>query len=223
MSAPAGARSLSTEMTRIDHLKARRTVAIAIALATLAIVPFASQALADSGRVAGAAAAVGGSDGVCPDAERPANEATPLELRRSVRCLINLERAIRGKGKLKREKTLQKAALKHSLVMVEAECLAHRCGDEPTLAERIERSGYLDSADAWQFAESTGCGVSADAMVDNWMATKFHRINILEKTYIDVGVGVVQEPVDERCDTGYATFTVVFGWRTPEPEPSPGS
>ncbi len=210
-------------MTRIDQAKARRTAAIATALATLAIAPFASQALADGDGAAPNRAALGGSDGVCPEAEQPADEATPLQLRRSIRCLINLERAINGKGKLKREKTLQKAAQKHSLVMVETECLAHRCGEEPALPIRIERSGYLDTAEAWQFAESTGCGVSADAMVDNWMATKFHRINILDKTYIDVGVGVVQEPVDERCDTGYATFTVVFGWRTPEPEPNPDS
>ena len=155
-------------------------------------------------------------------------KATPDELRtgqarKAVLCLINLERAVHGRSRLKRSKPLQKAAQKHTAVMVETGCLAHRCGDEPELPERVERSGYLEGADAWQFAESTGCGASAQAMVDNWMASKFHRINILEKTYMDVGVGVLQQPVDERCDTSYATFAVVFGWRTPAPEPSPAS
>jgi uncharacterized protein YkwD len=191
-------------------------VAIATAVAALAIAQLAALGLAPADGAAAPTHAAGGATGACPEADQPADEATVLELRRSIRCLINVERAVRGRSKLQRSKPLKKAAQKHSVAMVETGCLAHRCGDEPELPDRIERSGYLDAADAWQFAESTGCGVSAEAMVENWMATKFHRINILEKTYIDIGVGVVQAPVEDRCDAGYATFTVVFGWRTPD-------
>ena len=98
--------------------------------------------------------------------------------------------------------------------MVETDCLAHRCGDEPDLPTRLERAGYFDDAEAWQFAESTGCGAQRRGdgrQLDG--DARFHRINILEQDFDDLGVGVVQEPVNERCDKGYATFAVVFGWR----------
>jgi hypothetical protein len=52
-------------------------------------------------------------------------------------------------------------------------------------------------------------------MVTNWMANRFHRVNILEQTYRDIGIGAVAAPVPSRCDDSYATFAVVFGWRTP--------
>ena len=207
-------------MTRIDQLNSRRAVVIATAVATLAIALLATLALPGTGA---AAPAQSGGGSACPDADQPAAESTPLELRRSVRCLINFERALHGRTKLARAKPLQKAAQHHTEVMVETDCLAHQCGGEAELADRVAHSGYLDGADAWQFAESTGCGVSARAMVENWIATRFHRINLLDKTYGDIGVGVVQEPVAERCDEGFATFAVVFGWRTPEPEPVPAS
>jgi uncharacterized protein YkwD len=201
-------------MTSSPQPAARRPVAIAAALTALAVALLASFALAAQ-HGSGAPPRAGAG---CPDADQPADAATAVELRRSVRCLINVERAVRGRAKLARSTALQSAAQRHAEVMVESDCLAHRCGDEPDLAARLERSGYLDGADAWQYAESTGCGASASAMVSNWMASRFHRVNILEKMYRDVGVGLVQQPVVDRCDKGYATFAVVFGWRTPPAE-----
>ena len=204
-------------MKRIDLLNVRRTTATALATASCAAALLVALAFAADSTAAPAQAAGSSRGSACSNADRPAAEATPLELRRSVRCLINAERELRGRGRLQRSKPLQRAAQRHAGAMVETGCLAHQCGDEPELPVRIENAGYLEGADAWQFAESTGCGASAQAMVDNWMASKFHRVNILERGYGDVGVGVVQEPVDERCDHGYATFAVVFGWRTPVP------
>ena len=139
-----------------------------------------------------------------------------MQLRKSIRCLVNLQRAVRGRSKLARDRSLQKASQKHAAVMVEEQCLAHACGDEPELPDRVERAGYLEAADTWQVAESTGCGVTAQAMVKNWMADTYHRINILEKSYADIGVGVVQEPIERRCDEDYTTFAVIFGWRAPD-------
>ncbi len=50
-------------------------------------------------------------------------------------------------------------------------------------------------------------------MVSNWMKTKYHRINILREEFKDVGVGVTQKRIKDRCKQGYATFSVVFAWR----------
>lgn len=190
----------------------RRPVAIAAALAVAGATLLASIALA-----AGSAGPPGQAQrtGACPNAGEPATDLTAEELRRAVRCRINLERAARDRGPLARDPGLQRAARRHAETMVLTDCLAHRCGEEVELEERIRREGYFVGADAWEFAESTGCAASAKAMVTNWMESHFHRVNILDRAYQDVGVGAVQEPVATRCEKGYATFAVVFAWRTP--------
>ena len=153
-------------MIRIKQHKTRPHVVTATAVAALALALAATLALsAGGGTVAPALATASGPSDACPRPSAPADDATALELRRSVRCLINVERAVRGLGKLKREKPLQKAAQRHSAAMVETGCLAHRCGDEAELASGSSGPATSRRAEAWQFAESTGCGVSAEAMV----------------------------------------------------------
>lgn len=198
-------------MIRIQDSPARRRVAVAASVAALGALLLATIQLSGA-QGSPATAARGGS---CANADRPAAELAAADLRRAVRCLINAERAARDRGKLVRRRDLQRVTQRHAETMVATACLGHRCGDEAELEERIRRAGYLEGAEAWQYAESTGCGVSAKAMVTNWMAHGYHRTNILEKTYGDVGIGAVPEPVAGRCDSGSGTFAVVFGWRTP--------
>ena len=101
--------------------------------------------------------------------------------------------------------------LAHSEVMVETNCLAHQCAGEEDLETRLREAGYFDGAEMWQFAENTGCALSAEAMVANWMATRFHRVNILERRFHEIGVGAV-EGGSRTVQEGYATFVVVLGW-----------
>ena len=99
--------------------------------------------------------------------------------------------------------------------MVATDCLAHRCQGEVELEERLRQAGYFNDASSWSFAENTGCAVSAEAMVAGWLDVRFHRINILDKEFDDIGVGVVHKRIEDRCDAGFVTFAVVFGDRTP--------
>lgn len=150
----------------------------------------------------------------CALADRPAAELTVRELRKSVICLINRQRVRREVGRLSRSRKLQKAAQKHTRVIVEEECFAHQCPGEPELEERIRRVGYFKGAEHWGFAESTGCAESARAMVENWLDTRFHRMNLVGRKFRDVGIGAAQGGPKDRCKAGFASFTAVFGWRT---------
>ena len=180
---------------------------------TLAVVGVALlAAVAIAARPDDRAAPARGDGTVCPAAGKPAAQASTKELRKSVRCLIKDERSNRGLDVLGRDQSLAEAAALHSEAMVEADCLAHQCSGEDDLATRLRDAGYFDGAEMWQFAENTGCGMSAEAMVANWMATRFHRVNILEPRFHEIGVGVVGERVKGRCEKGYATFTVVVAW-----------
>jgi uncharacterized protein YkwD len=159
------------------------------------------------------AAATSSGAGACKGADRPAAHLGARKVRKQVRCLINEQRRERGLEELDRSKSLRVASQRHAEAMVANDCLAHRCGDEPDLETRLQRAGYFRDASWWRYAESTGCGPSAEAMVANWMATRYHRENILERAYRDIGVGVADERIESRCDRGYATFAVVFGRR----------
>ena len=189
---------------------------MAAAIAALAAALLASLAIA-SRPDAGAAR---GEQSACKGAEKPSVSVSTAQVRKAFRCLVNERRAIHGASPVADSKNLQQAAQAHTVQMVKKGCLAHRCGNEPNLEERIRRSGYLDGASRWQYAENTGCGLSAEAMVANWMASQFHRVNVLEKNFRDVGIGVVQKRTPGQCDVGYSTFTLVFAFRensTPNP------
>ena len=186
---------------------------VLLAAAALAAALLALLAVAAS-PTAGAEATARAAD-PCRNADSPATETTSRKLRKSVRCLINEERAVHGFGKLSKRGALQEASQRHAKAMVESDCLAHRCPGEPDLEGRLRRAGYFQGAETWRFAENTGCAMSAEAMVAGWMDVRFHRINILDSDFRDVGVGIVHKRIEDRCDPGFVTFAVVFGDRAP--------
>jgi uncharacterized protein YkwD len=149
----------------------------------------------------------------CSAASAPVAESTVKELRKSIRCLVNQERAIHGFGRLNRNASLQKAAQRHTKTMVATGCLAHRCPNEVDLETRLEAAGYFDGVKSWRYAENTGCGVSAEAMVANWMNSLYHRVNVLDPEFRELGIGTSKKRVEGRCKRKYGTFTVVFGVR----------
>jgi uncharacterized protein YkwD len=201
-------------MNRLRTAGRRRPIAIAGALAALVVALLASLAIAARPEVARPAGEPA-KRAACPGADVRATEATAQELRATVRCLINRKRARRGAEKVVRHPALRKAAQRHTATMVDAGCLAHRCGDEPDLEERLRRAGYFEGAKSWSFVENTGCATGAGAMVANWFHSREHRLNLLDETYRDIGIGVVTSPVPGECGARFAAFTVVLGWREP--------
>jgi uncharacterized protein YkwD len=159
----------------------------------------------------------GGNASDCDHAGDAIKEVSTPQLRKAVLCLLNDERSRHARSRLSLSKRLGKAAQAHTDTMVATNCLSHLCPHEPDLEGRIRKSGYLKGAHRWQFAENTGCGLTAESMVANWMASTFHRINILGKKFRDVGIGLSDRLVPKRCSQGYGTFTTVFAFRTPKP------
>jgi uncharacterized protein YkwD len=184
--------------------------AAAVAAACAALL--ASLAFAQGGGGEG-----GGNETRCDHAGDAIKDVSTPQLRKAVLCLLNEERSRHARSRLSLSQKLGKAAQAHTDKMVATDCLSHSCGHEPDLERRIRKSGYLKGAHRWQFAENTGCGLSAESMVANWMASTFHRVNILGKKFRDVGIGLSDQRVEKRCSQGYGTFTTVFAFRTPKP------
>jgi uncharacterized protein YkwD len=98
--------------------------------------------------------------------------------------------------------------------MVADDCLDHTCPGEAPLERRIRKSGYPDRAGRWRYASNTGCAISARAMVRRWLRSDFHRENVLKPRFRDIGAGVERAaPESQGCESNFATFSVVFGWR----------
>jgi uncharacterized protein YkwD len=190
-----------------DAQAAHRFGMLAAVAALLAATLVATLALLASPRVEAASAAS------CANAEAPAQGLERKPLRKALACLINKVRKQRDLVKMGKSRQLQKAAQRHTNVMVKTDCLLHQCPGEASIEQRIRRTGYLDGVRHWAYAENTGCAVTAKAMVARWMDSDFHRGNLLRRKFRDLGVGVSEKPVASECKADYATFTAVFAWR----------
>jgi len=156
--------------------------------------------------------------GGCPNTTTPVVQLSDAKIRKSTGCLINRERRQRNRGSLSLNGDLGSAAEKHTRVMIRDDCFFHKCPGEPGLGKRIRRTGYLDGARKWRFAENLGCAPTTQSMVAAWMEDTFNRANILNRSYRDLGVGFEQgvpptPPEDGTCASGAGTFTLVFAFR----------
>ena len=75
------------------------------------------------------------------------------------------------------------------------QCLAHQCPGEEDLETRCARPPFDGDV---AVRREHRLRPERRAMVANWMATRFHRVNILERRFHEIGVGAV-ERVKDRC------------------------
>ena len=180
-------------------------VAAAVAALVLLLAGWASAHTGTAGSPARSAS--------CENAETTVADAEAKQLRKAVACLVNRARAEHDEAKLGRERPLQRAARKHAKVMAATDCLDLRCPGEPDLEGRLRKAGYFEGARRWEFAENSGCAMSAEAMVESWLASSVHRLNLLDPKFAEIGVGVSIEGPPKRCESGFAAFVATFGWR----------
>ncbi len=185
----------------------RGRIGVGGAIALLALGAFVALAAAP-----GTTAALAG----CPHANAHPHTTSLANLRKAMRCLVNRKRAQHGRGKLKNNARLAKAAQRHTRVMLRKDCFEHRCPGEASLGKRVKRSGYLKGAKSYYFAEDIGFDHTPRRMVRRLMHDSYNRRNILNGDFRDVGVGAGWgAPKKSRDDKKFETFTILFAWRRP--------
>ena len=138
--------------------------------------------------------------------ERPQSLRT-ADARRATLCLVNRERSQIGKADLRRSPKLQRAAQRHSSLMVDTGCFSHDCPGEGDLGARLSGVGYLVSGLLqWAYGENLAYGTRSrgtpKAIVDAWMDSPPHRETMLHGSFRDAGIGF-----DVRSgDVGYYTL-----------------
>jgi uncharacterized protein YkwD len=183
--------------------RSRPLLVVAACLATLAILGGAAspgQALAAS----------------CAGANAKPGEASRKANLRATLCELNVERRSHGLRPLLLNRTLSRAAVRHSRDMVRRQYFSHTTPAGFGLVQRIRRSGYLRSARHWIVGEDLAWGPgdwgSPGGIVRAWMNSPGHRAVILTPSFREVGIGLAwgaPQPFEEPA----ATYTSDFGVR----------
>jgi hypothetical protein len=90
-----------------------------------------------------------------------------------------------------------------------------------TLAQRL--GAYLAPAQAWAIGENIAWGegtmAAPRAIVDDWMRSDAHRVNILAPNFREIGIGIVNGSPSGSAPASSATYTTEFGLRATVPAP----
>jgi uncharacterized protein YkwD len=142
--------------------------------------------------------------------------APPAVTGRAIRCLVNAQRAAYGLRALRPSPLLRVAAERHGADMVTNGFFAHVSPFTGALAARVSRSGYMGHRTDWELGEDLAWGEgdlsTPAAIVEAWMNSPAHRAVILEPSFRDVGVGIV-EGVPFATPLAGTTFVMDVGAR----------
>ena len=163
-----------------------------------------------------APAAVAGAPASCPGATVAPSQASPSSVRGATLCLVNRERARRGLGRLRTNRSLQAAASRYASRMSRQDFFTHVAPDGSSMVDRIRRTSYLRSVRRWSVGENLAWGAGRRATpvqtVAAWMASPGHKANILSRGFAEIGIGVtLGAPVRGHADA--ATYVTNFGTR----------
>jgi uncharacterized protein YkwD len=178
----------------------------------------AAASLAASGGVASPA---GAASAPCANADVIPTTAALVEVRRATLCLINRERTKRGRRALRSNSSLRSAAERYAQEMVRKSFFDHVSPTGSTLISRIRRTAYLSTGErsrpsTWALGENLAWGTdelaTPAATVRGWMASTYHRRNILTRGFREAGIGVaIGTP---SADPDGATYVSAFGKRS---------
>jgi uncharacterized protein YkwD len=161
--------------------------------------------------------AVGSPDAGCVGGELGPTAENIDQIARATLCLVNAERRARGLRRLRSNRRLDRAALAHVRDMVSRGFFAHDSPSGATVGDRIRRTGYLAGSVAWTVGENlawgSGSRATARQIVDAWMGSPGHRANILNRSFNEVGVGIVIGAPLARGMPAAATYNTDFGFR----------
>lgn len=153
--------------------------------------------------------------GCANGAASPSSISSRTALKATV-CLVNEERASRGLRRLRLNRRLSRAAVRHGRDMVRRDYFSHVSPSGSTLLRRIKHAGYIRGARAWWAGENLawGSGGSANArsIVRAWMKSPGHRSNILDRRYRELGMAVVRGAPGVSGGPA-ATYVNTFGYR----------
>jgi uncharacterized protein YkwD len=150
----------------------------------------------------------------CPHASAAPGQATLEQLRHATLCLLNHAR--HNAPPLAANHDLTHIARRHDKRMLAQDCFEHRCQGEARLQKRLRRSGYLEGADTWRYAEELGYENTPAQMVGAWLDHGDEAADLLSPKYTDVGIGVRSGAPEAGVDgSRFVTYVIDLASRQP--------
>ena len=130
-------------------------------------------------------------------------------------CSVNAARRRQGLRPLRANARLRRAATAHSSSMVARRYFSHVEPSGLVLMSRLRRVRYLP-ARRWLVGENLAAGKGRNAtplsILNAWLLSPPHRANLLERTFREVGLGLVAGQPWSSGKRGI-TYTANFGFR----------
>jgi uncharacterized protein YkwD len=150
----------------------------------------------------------------CAATDVAAPSAPAETVGRAIRCLVNAQRATHGLKPLRARRQLRVAAEGHGADMVAHRFFAHVSPLAGAVTDRARRSGYITPDDDYVLGEDIAWGEgelsTPAAIVTAWMNSPEHRAVILDRDFVDMGVGVIAG-VPVETELAGATFVLDVG------------
>jgi uncharacterized protein YkwD len=155
----------------------------------------------------------------CPDANASPSEVSVSEYASSLLCVVNETRRDWGRPTLDRQRNLIRAAGWQADDMAANNYFSHTSADGDTLVDRLDRANFIPSSDRWRAGENLAAGRgqagSPAEIVDGWMNSRDHRINLLDSGFTMVGIAASRGwPGPGTSDDNALTIAMDLGWRT---------
>ncbi len=132
-------------------------------------------------------------------------------------CLLNQERTSRGLGAVSANGELATAAERHAQDMVDRQYFAHDSLGGLNFVARILRTGYVGALGSWLLGENLAWGTGSQStprsVVNGWMNSPAHRVNVLKDGFQDIGVGIVLGAPTSGNAQNAATYASEYGRR----------
>ena len=158
----------------------------------------------------------------CQNTDVPAIDQTLDDFDASVFCLINQQRTAHGRGFLRPNAALQRAALDYATSMETGgffshygDFFGHPAGATPV--SRLRQVGYIRRREVWIVGENlhwTTAGESTPAeVVQAWMDSFAHRKYLLKPKFRDLGVATIRGIPQDPTQTDGITVASEYGFR----------
>jgi uncharacterized protein YkwD len=187
--------------------------------------PLAAAAIAALLAVTAPAAAADAGAAPCPNADSNVADVAIPDFDASVLCVLNQQRAENGLAPLRSNGLLHDAAYIYATSMLAGDFYDHK-GDfvgndsRSNVIRRLRFLGYIRPGWSWIVGEVLR-GAHSDTstpelVVDAWMASPLHRVEILKPRFRDAGVASVPAVTDNFPATEGVTVDVELGFRQPQ-------
>jgi len=151
----------------------------------------------------------------CPGADLLPSVVTVTTVKAATLCVLNDERAGRGIAPLGSDAVLERAAKAYSATMIRQGFFAHVSPAGQQLEQRL--APYVSGAQTWDIGENLAWGeeslATPRAIVGGWMRSATHRANILNASFSEIGIGIVNGSPAGSDYLRSATYTTEFGTR----------